>query len=107
MVIEVNKDNFSQEVLEAKGLVFVDFYADWCGPCQMTSPIIEELSREITDVKFVKVNVDRNPELASQNSIFSIPTIVFFKNGKVVSQLVGARTKEGFLSEIKKLQSSS
>mgnify|MGYP000692916719 CR=1 FL=1 len=105
MVNSINKDNFKQEVLEEKGLVLVDFYADWCGPCRMTGPIIDELSEELKEIKFVKVNVDENPDLASQYQIFSIPTFLIFKSGEVVSSLVGARSKEGFLDELKKFAS--
>jgi len=101
-MLKINADQFQNEVLNQKGLVFVDFYADWCGPCKMTSPIVEELANEIKEVKFVKVNVDENPELASQYNIFSIPTFLIFKDGKVIHQFVGARGKEGFLSEINK-----
>jgi len=101
-MLKINADQFQNEVLNQKGLVFVDFYADWCGPCKMTSPIIEELANEIKEVKFVKVNVDENPDLASQYNIFSIPTFLIFKDGKVIHQFVGARGKEGFLSEIEK-----
>jgi len=101
-MLKINADQFQNEVLNQKGLVFVDFYADWCGPCKMTSPIIEELANEVKEVKFVKVNVDENPDLASQYNIFSIPTFLIFKDGKVIHQFVGARGKEGFLSEIEK-----
>jgi len=101
-MLKINADQFQNEVLNQKGLVFVDFYADWCGPCKMTSPIIEELANEVKEVKFVKVNVDENPDLASQYNIFSIPTFLIFKDGKVIHQFVGARGKEGFLSEIDK-----
>lgn len=99
---KINKDQFQQEVLDQKGLVFVDFYAEWCGPCKMTEPIIHGLSEEMKDVKFIQVNVDENPELASQYSVFSIPTFVMFKNGKTVSQAVGAMGKEAFVAEINK-----
>lgn len=102
-VVQVNKDQFKQEVLANKGLVFVDFFAVWCGPCKMTEPIIHEISEEIKDIKFVQINVDENSDLASQYSVFSIPTFVIFKNGKAISQFVGARGKEGFLAEIKKV----
>lgn len=98
----VTKDTFKQEVLDAKEPVFVDFYAEWCGPCKMTSPIIEELSGEIKTMKFVKIDVDQNQDLASQYSVFSIPTFMIFKGGQVASQFVGAMGKEGFLAEIKK-----
>jgi len=104
-VTQINKDSFQAEVLDQKGIVFVDFYADWCGPCKMTGPILEELAKEKKEMKFVKVNVDENPELTSQYQIFSIPTFVVFKEGKMVSQFVGGHSKEGFLREINKTMS--
>jgi thioredoxin 1 len=104
-VTTLNKDNFQKDVLDYKGIVFVDFYADWCEPCKVTSPIIEELADEYKNVKFMKVDVDSNPDLSSQYSVFSIPTFMIFKNGKLVSQLVGARGKENFVEELKKATS--
>jgi len=104
MVSKVTQDNFKSEVLDYKGTVFVDFYADWCGPCKVTSPLIDEISEEKKDMKFVKVDVDQNSNLASQYSVFSIPTFIIFKDGKVVNQFVGAMGKEAFLEEIKKSQ---
>lgn len=101
-VLSINKDQFQKEVAEKKGLVMVDFYADWCGPCKLTSPIIEELSEEHKDVSFVKVNVDNNQELASQYSVFSIPTFIVFKDGKLATQFVGAMGKEGFEEQLNK-----
>jgi len=101
-VATVSRDNFKQDVVDYKGIILVDFFAEWCGPCKMTGPIVDQLSEEIKEVKFVKINVDENPDLASQYSIFSIPTFVIFKNGKIVSQFVGAQSKEGFLQEINK-----
>ncbi|MCX7955546.1 MAG: thioredoxin [Patescibacteria group bacterium] len=106
MVIHIGKNNFQKEVIEAKEVVVVDFYADWCGPCRMMAPIIDELSKEKKEVKFVKINVDENPELASQYQVFSIPTFVVFKNGQVIHQFVGAKSKEDFLKEIKNLNNS-
>lgn len=102
-VITVTKDNFKQEVLDYKGKVLVDFYADWCGPCKMTSPIIDELSGEVKDMKFVKIDVDQNQDVASAYSVFSIPNFVIFKDGQLANQFVGAMGKEGFLAEIKKV----
>lgn len=99
----ITKVTFQKDVLDQKGIVFIDFYADWCAPCRVTSPIIEELSNEFTNIKFLKVDVDKNPELAQQYSVFSIPTFMIFKDGKVVSQFVGAMGKEGFINEIKKV----
>ncbi len=104
-ILNITKDSFQKEVLEDKGVVFVDFYAEWCGPCKMVGPIINELaeSNEYKNkVKFAKVNVDSNQELASQYSVFSIPSFVIFKNGKLAHQFVGAMGKEGFVEEIKK-----
>lgn len=101
-VAQVTNDTFQKEVLDTKGLVLVDFYAEWCGPCKMTSPILDVLVGEVTNVKFVKVNVDENSDLASKYNIFSIPTFLVFKDGKVISQFVGAMGKEGFLKEIEK-----
>jgi thioredoxin 1 len=101
--LQVDKDSFKKEVLDEKGVVFVDFYADWCGPCKMTSPLIDQLAEEVKNVKFVKVNVDKNPELTSQYQVFSIPTFIIFKDDKIVSQFVGAHGKEGFLREINKV----
>ncbi len=102
-VINGSKDNFQTEVIDYKGIVFVDFFAEWCGPCKMTGPIIDELSEKNKNVKFVKVDVDKNPELASQYQVFSIPTFVLFKEGKTVSQFVGAHSKEGFEQELNKI----
>lgn len=95
--------NFTQEVLDYKGIVFVDFYADWCGPCKMTAPIIDQLSQDYQGkMKFLKVNVDANQELASRYSVFSIPTFIIFKNSQPVNQFVGAQSKNDFVKEIKK-----
>jgi len=99
----VTQETFKPEVLDHKGLILVDFYAEWCGPCKMTSPILEQLSQEMKTVKFVKIDVDASSELSSQFSIFSIPTFILFKNGSVVSQFSGAMGKEGFVSEIQKV----
>lgn len=104
-VAHISKDTFTTQVLEKKGIVFVDFYAEWCGPCKMTAPIIDQLAIEQKDVTFYKVNVDENGELASQYSVFSIPTFVIFKDGKIVAQFSGAMGKEGFMSEIKRVLS--
>ncbi len=85
----INNDNFKEEVLSCESLVVVDFYADWCGPCQMLKPLLEEISSERNDVKIVKVNVDHARELAVEFGIFSIPTVLFFKEGKLVDKFVG------------------
>lgn len=83
-VEEILENNFNKEVLEYKGKVLVDFYADWCGPCQVQSPIVEEVSGELKDVKFVKVNVDNNRILSNDYEIIYIPTLILFENGKEI-----------------------
>ena len=105
-VLAVTNDTFKKEVLEHQGTVFVDFHAEWCGPCKMTEPIIEELSGEIKDVKFVKIDVDANADVASQYNVFSIPTFLIIKDGKVAGQTVGAQGKESFIKEIEHAKAS-
>jgi thioredoxin 1 len=102
MVNEIkNSQQFEQQVLNSTHPVFVDFWAEWCGPCRSVSPVVEELSGEYDGkVDFVKVNVDENGELAQKYNVFSIPTLAIFKNGEVVSQKVGASTKESFQTMI-------
>lgn len=102
-VAAVTKDTFKQEVLDHKGVVFVDFHAEWCAPCKVTEPIVKTLSEEIPDVKFVAVDVDQNPDIASQYSVFSIPTFLVLKDGVVANQFVGAMGRENFIAEIKKV----
>ena len=91
-------DNFDQEVLNSDKPVLIDFWAPWCGPCQMVLPIIAELAEELTDVKVCKVNVDENIELAQKFRVMSIPTLLIVKNGDVVKREVGAKSKEEILS---------
>ena len=93
-MIMLDTADFEREVMAERGLVLVDFYADWCMPCKMLSPILEELSEEIDDVKIVKVNTDKNQELASSFGVMRIPTLLFVKDGKVIDTLVGLRQKE-------------
>ncbi len=106
MAQQVTKDSFDETVLKNDGVVLVDFYADWCGPCKMVGPIIDELSEEMTDVTFVKVNVDEQNELAQQYNVTSIPTFVIFKGGSVAGQFMGAQGKEAIKSEIEKAKSA-
>ena len=97
MALIITNENFEQEVLNSEKPVIVDFWAPWCGPCKMILPIIEELSTELTDVKVGKVNVDEQEDLARQYGIMSIPTLLVFKDGKIVNQAVGAKDKKGIL----------
>jgi len=96
--IHLTKDNFKQEVLESKVPVLVDFWASWCGPCQMVAPIIEEIAEEITEAKIAKVDVDAQPELAKEYRVMSIPTLMVFKDGQVVRREAGAKPKEDILA---------
>ena len=100
--IHVTKDTFQQEVLESKIPVLVDFWAEWCGPCQMVLPIVEELGQELTDVKICKVNVDEQMELAKQYRVMSIPTLMVFKDGEMVKREMGAKSKAELLAMLGK-----
>ena len=94
-VIELTKQNFQSEVAESKEKVLIDFWASWCGPCRMVSPIVDEIAEESpAGVKVCKVNVDEQPELAQQFQVMSIPTLLVMKDGKPVASYVGARPKQ-------------
>ena len=95
--ININKNNFQNEVMNADKPVLLDFWASWCAPCRMVVPIIEEIASERPDIKVGKISVDEQPELASKFSIMSIPTLVFMKNGKIVQQVSGVRPKKSIL----------
>lgn len=95
-VIKVNKDNFEQ-VKASNKTVLLDFYADWCGPCRMVAPLIDEIAEERDDIAVGKINVDDDPELAAKYGVFSIPTLVVLKNGEVAQQATGARPKANIL----------
>ena len=97
-VIVINKDNFQNEVLNSDKPVLLDFYADWCGPCRMVGPIVEEIAGERSDIKVGKINVDEQSELAAQFGVMSIPILAVIKNGEVVNRSVGARPKEQILA---------
>ncbi|HCA55903.1 MAG: thioredoxin [Acutalibacteraceae bacterium] len=99
-VIEITAANFEQEVLKSEQPVMLDFWAVWCGPCRMLSPVIEEIAAENPDIKVGKVNVDNEMSLAERYSIMSIPTVMVFKNGKLVDTSVGVRPKRELLAMI-------
>ena len=96
--ININKNNFQNEVLNSEMPVLLDFWAPWCGPCRMVGPIVDEIADERGDIKVGKVNVDEQPELAAQFGVMSIPTLVVMKNGKIVNQVTGARPKAQILA---------
>ena len=98
---ELNSSNFSQEVLQSDMPVLVDFYADWCGPCRMVSPIVEEIAAENPQYLIGKINVDKEPELAQNFHVLSIPTLAVIKNGEVINQSAGARPKAEILAMLK------
>jgi len=96
-VIEVNTDNFVKEVIESEKTVLVDFWAPWCGPCRMLSPIIDDIAKEHPEIKVCKINVDEQSDLASQFRIISVPTLFVIKNGEIVNQSSGLVTKAKIL----------
>lgn len=98
MVKKVNFVEFHEEINQ--GVTFVDFYADWCGPCKMLAPFVEEASEQLTDVKFLKVNVDQEPELSGEFGIMSIPTLLIFKDGKLVAKDMGFKPLNQLISFI-------
>lgn len=101
MTVNVTAENFDEEVLNYKGKVLVDFWAEWCGPCMMLGPIIEEVSEEVDDVKFCKVNCDDARDIALQFGIMTIPNLIVFENGEQVNQSIGYIEKEDVLELIK------
>ena len=103
MAIKVNDSNFDQEVLKSDKPVIVDFWAEWCGPCQVLGPRFAELSEEMTHIKFCKLNVDENNHTAARYGIRSIPTMLIFKNGEVVGNIIGALPKDMLKQKIEEV----
>ena len=102
--LKVESSSWDKEVLQADKLVLVDFWAAWCGPCQMVAPVVEELATEYSGkVKVMKLNTDENPEIAGKYRIMGIPTLMFFKNGKIADQVVGAASKSQLKTKIDSL----
>ena len=96
-IVTITQSNFNEEVLQSNTTVLLDFWASWCGPCKMLAPVLEEIAAERADLKIGKINVDEQPQLASQFGIMSIPTLLVFKNGKQVNQGIGYMPKENVL----------
>lgn len=92
-VISVTADHFEQEVLKAEGIVMVDFWAAWCGPCKMLSPIVDQIAEEHPEIKVCKVNIDEEPSLAIDYKVMSIPTLLVFKNGEKINMSIGVQSK--------------
>ena len=101
MEIVITKENFKKEVLESKKPILVDFWATWCGPCQMLNPILEELSLEQDEIRIGKINVDEQEDLAIEYRIMNIPAMILFKDGKAVKSMIGYHTKEEILENLK------
>lgn len=100
-VSSIGAIDFDREVLKSEKLVVVDFWAAWCGPCKMIAPLLDEIARELPDkVKIVKVNVETEPQIAQQYGIYNIPTLLFFKDGKVIEQVVGTAAKKVLVEKI-------
>ena len=102
MVTVITKDNFQAEVLEADKPVLIDFWAVWCGPCKMLSPVVDQIAEENADIKVCKVDVDEEGQLAQQFGIMSIPTLLVFKGGELVEKTVGVQPKDAILALVKK-----
>ena len=103
-IIKITQDNFEQEVLNSDRVVLLDFYADWCGPCRMVAPVLEEIAEENEHIKVCKINVDEQMDLAMRFKVSSIPLLVAMKDGKIVAQALGAKPKDKILAMIPKIR---
>ena len=102
MVLEINSENFDNEVLAYNGVMVVDFFANWCGPCRKLAPILEEVESELKNVKFAKINTDENIEMAKKYQVSGLPTLMVFKNGEAVERIVGLMPKSSIITNIEK-----
>lgn len=102
MLKHINKNEFELEVLKDEKIVVVDFFAQWCGPCKMLSPVLEEVQEEMKNIKIVKVDIDENPETAAEHGVTNIPTVKIFKNGKEITTRVGFLPKQQLIDMISK-----
>lgn len=100
-VLKITSENFEREVINSKEPVMIDFFANWCGPCKMMSPVIDEIAEELQNIKVGKINVDENQELAMKYNVMSIPTIVIIKDGKEIKRFVGVQDKENLIKDLK------
>jgi len=103
MAVEFTESNFNEEVLKSDKPVLVDFWAPWCGPCQLMGPVIDEVANELTSAKIGKLNVDEHPSIAQNYEVMSIPTMKIFKNGQVVKEFIGVQSKETLKTELSNL----
>lgn len=99
-VLKITSNNFNEEVINSDKTTIVDFYADWCGPCKMMSPVIDSIAEEVSGIKVGKLNVDEAQDVAANYNVMSIPTIIIFKNGKESKRFVGVTNKENILNSL-------